>query len=234
MPTLATVRARIADALAPKPNEMADWVTHDEAKAILDEARAANDPAADAEVAALSERSMPRSIRVDEWHFHRHNPMHTSSWKTQRIDRLNQPAPPAGKVWIDDSYGGAIPTHLHPDSTKGMIHAYLLEKNVAASNRYIGSFHFGTDRQRIANSTYDLAPGHSLLFDLPSSDYRGSGKIYVSPRDVLQADGGALTTGYVPGSRLPIRRGSIMVPPGTPSGEFTVTMAGLTFKIRVP
>jgi hypothetical protein len=152
---IPTLQALIADALAPRTNEIADWITEEEAVAIVAEAQATNSPTADEMIVDLMDRGLGRF--------------------PVRLDRLNQPAPPTGRIWLDDF--DSMPFKDRPiemqfnrtGQVMSLLNAYLVSKD---STR--GSKHLQNVVRDVAGKTFHLQAGRtlSLAVKVPTPSFR--------------------------------------------------------------
>lgn len=232
MADFASVQRLIQAAKAPKANEMENWVTLDEAKAIVTEAGQANDTSTDQLVADLFEQGRPKDPQV-----YRGDGPHWSpnTWSSSYVDRTEKRGiPPSGTVFLDaigkERFPGT-PVSLGSDSAVGVLNTYLLDKSTTSS-KILGSL-WGGKREQVNGQTFVIGRGQSLSFQIPDESFKRMGEVTVSPQGPRVNRGG--TVAYTPGPfRRPIRQTSVVVPDNAISGtEYTVKTAGISIKIRV-
>lgn len=232
MADYASVVRKISAALSSQRSEMANWVTTEEAKDIVKEAQAANDPRADLEVAKLASQGRPNDPQVYSGNGPRWSP---NTWSSFEVERETRPPPPSGSVWMDAPESTRFPGSVRnvADQTQALnvLNQYLVDADVAASKN-IGSLWSGDNKKKVDGRTFLVAPGESLSFELPDASHRRAGEIQIQPAGPEIRRGG--TFGYTPRDRLPIRGASIVIPRNASGTEYTVKAQGVTFKVRVP
>jgi hypothetical protein len=234
MADYASVTRLIGAALAPKANEQANWVTTQEATEIVNEARQAQDPRADNEVATLFAQGRPKDPQV----YRGNGPWwNRNAWSSFDIERgAPRGLPPDGTVWMDapesERFAGDRKQFAgDPTQALGVLNSYIVDNNIAGSKN-IGSLWFGSTKQAVNGRTFLLRPGQSLSFQVANDSHRRYGSIEFSPTGLEVGRG--YTLAYTPGDRRPICGASLRVPTNAVAGtQYTVKTAGISFVIQV-